>query len=156
MINEAFTADPTITLAVEAVMKIVGERGTILRWSDIEHVTGCTRYTGSWSTIVNKVRRRLRKERMQATWAEREVGLRLLTHKETAVEIPQKRQRRMFRQAGRALQEMATVDTAGLNMTERRLLISQIDRLKSERKSLRAAQKELFEATQTLPSRRNA
>lgn len=152
-IGKPFDADPMITSAVEAVMKVIGERGSVLLWSTIESATGCERNVGSWWTIVNKVRRRLRDERMQATWPERDVGLRLLTHKETATEIPKLRQRKMFRQAGRALKEMETADPNKLNMTDRRLLASQIERLMAERRSLRAAQKELLEATQTLPRR---
>lgn len=154
MQQEQFQADPVITAAVDAVMKIVGIRGSILKWEEIEDASGCQRYTGSWTTIVRNVRKRLRVERMQATWPETSVGLRLLTHQETAVEIPQKRQRKMFRQAGRALQEMETADPSKLNMTERRLLASQIERLKAERKSLRAAQKELMASRETLPMRK--
>lgn len=151
--RKAFESDPTITAAVEAVMKIVGERGSVLQWAAIENASGCTYNDKTWWTIVNKVRKRLRLERMQATWPERGVGLRLLTHKETATEIPKLRQRKMFRQAGRALKEMQTADPNKLNMTERRLLASQMDRLTAERKSLRAAQKELLEASKTLPRR---
>jgi len=154
--RKAFEADPTITAAVEAVMKSVGERGSVLQWSTIEAASGCEYGTDSWWTIVNKVRKRLRDEYMQATWPERTVGLRLLTHSETATLIPRMRQRKMFRQAGRALKEMQTADPAKLNMTERRLLASQMDRLTAERKSLRAAQKELLQASPTLPRRKES
>jgi len=148
-----FEADPTITAAVDAVMAIVGERGSVLHWSAIETASGCEYDSQSWWTIVNKVRRRLRDERLQATWSERSIGLRLLTHSETATLIPKMRQRKMYRQAGRALKEMQTADPSQLSMTERRLLASQLDRLTAERKSLRAAQKELLQASETLPRR---
>lgn len=151
--KKQFKADPVITAAVDAVMKIVGERGSILKWVDIENATNIERYTGSWSSVVNKVRKRLIREKMQATWPERDVGLRLLTHQETATQIPQLRQRKMFRQAGRALREMGTADPSKLSLNERRLLASQMDRLIKERKSLRSAQKEILQATQTLPRR---
>jgi len=151
--TQHFQPDPVITEAVEAVLKIVPPRGSILTWQQIQTASGIEYETGSWWTVVNKVRRRLRDEHMQATWSERGVGLRLLTHKETATEIPRLRQKRMFRQAGKALKEMATADPSKLNMTERRLLASQIDRLRAERKQLRTAQRELLEATATLPRR---
>lgn len=151
-----FEADPTITAAVDAVLAVVGERGTVLPWSAIEAASGCDYNSTSWWTIVNKVRKRLRDERFQATWSERSIGLRLLTHSETATLIPKMRQRKMYRQAGRALKEMNTADPSQLSMTERRLLASQLDRLTAERKNLRAAQKELLQASQTLPRRQLA
>lgn len=148
-----FDPDPTITAAVDAVMKIVGERGSVLTWEAIEKASGCERYGMSWGTVVKKLRKRLLDERQQATWAEVSVGLRLLTHKETVTEIPKRRQKKMFRQAGRAIREMETADPSKLNMGERRLLASQMDRLRSERQTLRAAQKELLEASSSLPRR---
>lgn len=149
-----FDEKPEITAAIDAVWKIIPERGSVLRWSAIEHASGCIRYEGSWSTIVKKIRKRLRQERMQATWPETGIGLRLLTEKETVTLIPKERQKRMFRQAGRAIKEMETADPGKLNMTERRILASQLDRLRAERKSLRAAQRELLEASQTIPRRK--
>lgn len=146
-------SDPTITAAVDAIMPIVGDRGSVLLWQDIEFACGCARYSGSWNTIIRKLRKRLIEERMQATWPERCVGLRLLTHAETVAVIPRKRQKRMFRQAGKAIKELETADPSQLNMTERRLLLSQMDRLVAERKQLRSAQKELLEASCTIPRR---
>lgn len=151
--DEQFEPDSAITAAVDAVMKIVGNRGSVLRWEQIEEAANCERYTGSWQSIVRKVRRRLRTERMQATWPENGVGLRLLTHKETAIEIPRLRQKKMFRQSTRQLQEMKTVDVSKLSMGERKLLASQLDRLISERRSLRSAQKEILSTYETLPRR---
>lgn len=143
--------NPAITSAVESVMAIVGSRGSILLWTEIERASETTRYQGSWSTIVKKVRERLRKERMQVTWSEKGVGLRLLTHEETVTLVPNARQKRMFRQAGRALKELATIPISSLSMTQRRLHASQIERLTAERKALRAARRELMQASKTLP-----
>lgn len=151
-----FEADPTITAAVEAVLAVVGERGSVLLHADIARASGCDPYTGSWATIVKKVRKRLETERLQPTWPETGIGYRLLTHQEAVMIIPQKRQQRMYWQAGRALKEMQTADPSQLSMTERRLLASQLDRLAMERKNLRAAQKELLQASQTLPRRQLA
>lgn len=149
-----FEKKDEITAAVEAVWKIIPNRGQVLRWSQIEKASGCVRYQGSWATIVKKIRKRLRIERMQATWPETGIGLRLLTEKETVTLIPKERQKRMFRQAGRAIKDMETADPGKLSMTDRRILASQLDRLKQERKNLRAAQKELLEASETIPRRK--
>jgi hypothetical protein len=152
--QDYFKSDPEITEAVDAVMKIVGNRGSVLPWEQIEQAAKCERYTGSWSSIVKKVRKRLMTERMQATWPETNVGLRLLTHKETAIEIPARRQKKMFGQSSRQLQEMDTVDATKLSMGERRLLASQRDRLIAERRALRSARKEILSSFETLPIRK--
>lgn len=140
-----------ITDLVELVLGVVGDRGSILRWDEIESTTGMTRYVAPWSTVLKKVRKRLLRDRNQAVWPETNVGLRLLTESETVRICPEKRQRRMYRQAGKAIQELASADPSKLSTRERILQESQIQNLEAERKKIRASVKEVVKSSESLP-----
>lgn len=153
--RKSFEPDVFITKSVELLMNTHIQRGSVFHWGEIEKTIKLTKYTGSWGTIISKYRKRLLQERCQVTWAEVGVGIRFLTHSESLTTPSDKRQMKMFRQAGKAIQEIASVGQSNISLAERRLQASQIERLVAERKALRASRKEILQTTQTLP-RRNA
>lgn len=128
----------SITEAVERLwfMSLESERGSTIRWETIEVAARMERYTQSWGTVVAKWRRRLLREREIATLAEVQVGIRLLTKEQTVHEIPALRQRRMRRQASRAIRELRSVDGDGLSVRDRLMLTVQTRHLEKERLQL--------------------
>ena len=147
-----------VTAAVDALLELSNryERGQVVPWHEVEAIAGDRRENRP-KHIIGKWRRRLEKEREQVTLCADTVGVRLLTHKETATEIPRLRQRRAYKQIRRALRQVATVDDARLSDHERRLLASQRTNMAAQRKELFRSQKQLAQGltvTETNPRRR--
>lgn len=118
-------------------------RGTILAWDDLERVMGTQRDTSRGLYVLVKFRKWLRREHRIVTFAERDVGLRTLTHAEAVREVPVYRQRRAFRQVTRGLRELATVDSGALTDHERLVLTRQQDAMRSEKRKLNAGAREV-------------
>lgn len=119
------------------------ERGSIVAWSSIETKMGRSRYDmGGW-TIINKLRRRLIKEREVVTIAKEGIGLWFLTHQEAAQHVPQRRQKRAYRQVNRGLKEMATVDGARLSDHQRKVLTMQRSNMRNQRLEIGRSRREL-------------
>lgn len=133
-----------IATAVEALMQLSStrERGNIMHWGEIEPLSG-SRLTNRGKHIINKWRRRLEKERGIVTLCSQTIGVRLLTHSETAREIPAIRQRKAYRQIRRAIKQTATVDSARLSVHDRKLLSVQ-------RANMATARRDLFRSRQQL------
>lgn len=112
------------------------QRGTTIPWQEIELAMGRGRYDEGGRCIINRFRRRLRDEREIATWAKTSVGIRLLTHEETAREIPLLRQRKAYRQVNKALKEIATVDQGALPDRLRLALVMQQQAMRQHRLEL--------------------
>lgn len=147
-----------VTAAVEALMtlSVQYERGQVVPWHEVEKIAGDRRENRP-RHIIGKWRKRLEKEREQVTLCADTVGVRLLTHKETATEIPKLRQRRAYKQIRRGLRQVATVDDARLSDHERRLLAAQRVNMANQRRELFRSQKQASEGlkvTETNPRRR--
>lgn len=102
---------------VDAAMEFVSKygKGDILKWTDLEPVIGRHRdEIGGWQ-IINRLRARLLKERQIVCLAEPTVGLRLLTDREAALEVPTLRQKKARRQINRGLKETDAVDVGMLS-----------------------------------------
>lgn len=138
-------AKEKITKAVDALMELAAsvQRGEVLLWTDIEQATGIARYTECWSTVVVKFRKRLLRERCIAVLPVTGSGLEFLTQQDQVRRIAEYRQRRMFRQSTRAVREIGAADPAQLCLHNRRLRLAQLERLKHERKHIRASVKEI-------------
>lgn len=130
------------------------QRGTIVPWLQIESITG-DRTDPRSHYIINKWRRRLEREREIVTLVADGVGVRLLTQRETASEIPAIRQKKAYRQIRRAIKQTALVNVAELSDHERRLLASQRQNMAETRRELFRSQKETRTATQTNPLRKS-
>ena len=82
------------------------------------------------------------------------MGLRLLTHKEAAEEIPRIRQRKAYRQLGRALRETTAVDHSALPDQIRLALIRQRQNIAQQRREIgRSRRESLHKASATHPVR---
>jgi hypothetical protein len=133
-----------VTSAVDGLFLLSNqyERGQIIPWDAIEDIAG-ERNSNRGKYTILKWRRRLEREREIVTLCADTVGVRLLTHKETAAEIPRIRQRKAYRQIRRAIKQTALVDVSRLSMHERRLLAAQRDNMASQRRELFRSQRQL-------------
>lgn len=142
--------------AVDALLKMASqyERGQLIAWAEIELLSG-PRNDNRGRHIIHKWRKRLEREREIVTLCADTIGVRLLTHKETASEIPALRQRKAYRQIRRAIKQVSTVDDSRLSDHERRLLASQRANMAATRRELHRSRKELTRntATETNPRR---
>lgn len=132
-----------VTQAVDQLMSLSEryERGQVVPWHEVEAIAGDRRENRP-RHIIGKWRKRLEKERDQVTLCADTVGVRLLTHKETATEIPKLRQRRAYKQIRRGLRQVATVDDSRLSDHERRLLAAQKINMANQRRELFRSQKQ--------------
>jgi transposase-like protein len=144
-----------VTAATDLLMQLADryERGQVIAWSDIEAISG-ERTEFRSRHIINKWRRRLEQEREIVTLGAPNVGVRLLTHQETAQEIPRLRQRKAYKQLRRAIKQTSTVDISRLTDHQRRLLVAQQQNMADTRRELFRSQKQLQEGvkpTETNP-----
>jgi hypothetical protein len=110
MIEDKYTAE------VDRVweMLFAYQKGDVIPWAKIEESMGMHRDDrGGW-TIVNRVRRRLLRERQITAFPEPTIGLRLFTDIEAATEVPRLRQKKARRQISRGLRETEVVDQSQL------------------------------------------
>lgn len=137
-------AKDEVTAAVDALLALAAqyERGQCIPWEEVEKVTGDHSKERA-KYVVNKWRRKLESEREIVTLPAPSVGVRLLTHKETAMEIPALRQRRAYRQIRRAIKQTSLVDVSRLSDHERRLLTSQRANMATQRLELFRSRKQL-------------
>lgn len=133
-----------ITVAVNALMVMSAkfDRGQVIPYELIEEITG-PHGEGRGVYLLRKWRKALEREREIVTLPLDTVGIRLLTHKETAVEIPQLRQGKAYRQIRRAIKQTSLVDATRLTVGERKLLSAQRTYMADQRRSLYRSQREL-------------
>lgn len=144
-----------ITNATDELMTLAGrfDRGQIIPWHDVEAIAG-DRRDNRGKHIITKWRKRLEQEREIVTLAADGVGVRLLTHRETATEIPRIRQRKAYRQIRRGIKQTQTVDPSQLSDHERKLLVAQQHNMTEARRELFRSQRQLrdgFTPTETRP-----
>lgn len=128
-------------------------RGEVLSWESLEAAMGCGRNTSAGKTTVRKLKKRLLREREIVVWADTNVGLRFLTHRETAELQPMRRQRRASRQLHWAIVECGTVDPQQLSMHGQVLLAAQIKAMREERRTIRKSIRSAVGKAQALPRR---
>ncbi len=133
-----------VTDAVKELMKLSDryERGQVVPWNEVEAIAG-NRTENRSRHVINKWRRKLEKEREIVTLVADMVGVRLLTHKETAKEIPSLRQRKAYRQIRRAIKQVGTVDDSRLSDHERKLLAAQRANMAATRRDLHRSRKQI-------------
>ena len=99
------------TVRLFALLTTMGKwRGDILPWSKIDDTLGVSHLTNEGQHIVDCFRTELRRDHKIVTDVEVSVGVHLLTHREAAELVPYKRQKKAYRQMGRALRETDTID----------------------------------------------
>ena len=119
-------------------------RGDVLTWEAIEKETGLLKDSGSCKYIVQKLRKRVLRERRIAMRPVVGVGLKLLTHQDQVRVCAEDRHRRMFRQSSAATRELSALDPSTLGLVDRRLRMTQLEQLKTERQVMRRAIKEVL------------
>lgn len=139
-----------ITAAVESLTALSAkyDRGECIPWTEIEEISGPRKENRSRHIII-KWRKRLRREREIVTFCAASVGVRLLTHKEVANEVPRYRQKRAYRQIRRAMSETRLVDVERLSMAERKMLVAQREHMAQQRLALHRSQKQLAKGSVT-------
>lgn len=148
-----------ITAAVDALTALSAkyDRGECIPWDEIETASGPRKENRS-RHIIQKWRKRMMREREIVTFCAASVGVRLLTHKEVATEVPRYRQRRAYRQIRRGMRETRMVDVERLSLSERKMLIAQRDNMARQRLELHRSQKQLAKGmvTESNPKRKAA
>ena len=111
------------------------KHGDFISWELIESAVGYERGP-LFYTALYRARRRFLKDRKIVTYPKREKGLRLLSHSQAAVEAPEVRQKRAYRQLTRGIREAETVDLSKLSSFQRMQLGVQIKRMREERRAI--------------------
>lgn len=145
--NEAYTKMIAVLYAKAERL----ERGDVLDHETIRGVVGVGPHEGHWQHCVNKVRRRLQKERGIASWPVHGVGYKLLTVQEQAEMLPRKRLARAGRQVRRARASLAALPDGALTFHQRRLKAAQAEMLRQAGKSINS-QRRAQEALARKPS----
>jgi len=152
----SFTETEAVKLLVGGLWDLFGDldRGTLIKWEDIEKCIGHHHLSNEGRHLVGKWRQQMLKVRSIATRAECGVGVRLLTNEQQAVECGEDRQRRAHRQCNRAINEVSAVDGSSLGMHHRRLQNATLSTLRIARKQIRSGVKEIVATTKTHPIRK--
>ena len=151
-----FESKGEIAKAVELVLGLFAtlNRGDTLEWEKAEAVLGETRDSNRFRYVVWKARKRLLREFGIVAWpVEIGVGLQLLTNTDTIRICAEKRQRKMARQAHRAIKELSSVDPMAIGLHDRRLQAAQLTMLRMQRRDARK-QARTVTKTEVNPRRR--
>jgi hypothetical protein len=139
-----FDAKDEVKESIDALMRLASDysRGQCISWGEIEAITG-NRFENRARYVIRKWRRRMRRVREIPTLIATDVGVRLLTHLETATEIPDIAQKSAYRKTRRAIDLLSTVDEAHLSDHQRRVLSAQRSNLAEQRRALFRSRKQL-------------
>lgn len=152
-----FDRKQEIDEAVESLVAISNEyqRGQTVPWDRVERIVGDRKHNRA-KHVVGRWRRRLLKDRDIVTLCCAGEGVRLLTHRETAEEIPALRQKKAYRQVRRAMRETETVEVGALTDQERKVLAAQRHNMALQRRELFRSRQQLKRriVTEATPRRR--
>jgi hypothetical protein len=126
-----------------AAWRVAGsfQKGATIPWSVIESAIGRHRDEVGGRHIINRLRRRMLRDREITTLPDVMVGLRLLTDMEAATEIPTLRQKKARRQINRGLRETSAVDTSQLTRHAAESLAMARRHMKAERLAISRARR---------------
>lgn len=154
-----FERKPDVTTESEALWEAFGgaDQGALIRYADIEKVTGHLRYSSRGRTLLEKFRRRLLKERDVTIRCVSRVGIELLTNHAVVARIPAERTQKIYRQGSKMLRETAGAAAASdLRDHERATLAmsrTEIYKLRRDAGRQNRALTKALEPTKTLPRR---
>lgn len=154
-----FSTKEEIQRTVDAMVDHVKslDRGDVVKFGDLETITGTERYAGRWVLYVQKMRRRILKERGIAMRPLVNVGYKLCTKDEQLKYCARNRQRRAVRQLNRGIAEVDHLPHDGLSLHQQRLRALTLDNLRHERRAVRRCMREQgaeIKRTETLPRRK--
>lgn len=119
------------------------KKGDTVTWSDIEKIMGMGRDDLGGRTIVKRLIRDILKRRHITCLVGINVGVRLLTDMEAAIEVPKMRQKRARRQIRRGLKETEHVDVGNLTDRAAHSLAMSRRAMREEHKSLQQSVREV-------------
>ena len=131
-------------------------RGDTVEWDRLQAVMGCHRDDKGGRQMIRRIVKRLRREREIVAFPQTNVGLRLLTDREAAIEVPAMRQRKASRQMTRALRETDVVNSGALNERDAAALAMSRRSIRQERAAINRSRKDvaaLLKPTPTNPCR---
>lgn len=118
-------------------------KGDTVSWSDIERIMGIARDDLGGRQIVKRLIRDILKNRKITCLVGVNVGVRLLTDMEAAIEVPKMRQKRARRQIRKGLKETEHVDLSNLSERAAHSLALSRKAMKEEQKGIRESVKEV-------------
>lgn len=118
-------------------------KGDTVSWSDIERIMGISRDDLGGRTIVKRLIRDILKKRHITCLVGLNVGVRLLTDMEAAIEIPRMRQKRARRQIRKGLRETEYVDVGNLSDRAAQSLAHSRRAMREEHKKLQQSVREV-------------
>lgn len=113
------------------------KRGDIIPFAMIESVSGITRYTTGWASVVKKLKRLMLQERQIALWPVVSVGYKLCTKEEQLNKLPVARQKRATRQITRSIFETESLDTEGLSDHQKRVKALRVHQMIQSRRLIK-------------------
>lgn len=119
------------------------KKGDTVTWSDIERIMGIGRDDLGGRQIVKRLIRDILKRRHITCLVSLNVGVRLLTDMEAAIEIPKMRQRRARKQIRKGLKETENVDFGNLSERAAHSLAMSRRAMREEHKQLQQSVKEV-------------
>jgi len=132
------------------------KRGDVLPYAQLEAMAGASRKEPDGDYRIGKFRRWLENDKGIVTWCIPNVGVRLLTDAEQAIDEPHKAQRRSYRQLNRSCRRTRHVEADRLSLHQRRAMFATVQAMRYERLLIGRSNRELGETvrgTETLPKR---
>ena len=130
---------------IDSVMSLLSRfgKGDTVPWGMIEQAIGMHRDDPGGRNIIRRMCRRLLRERSITAFPCTNVGVRLLTDTQAAVEVPAMRQARARRQISRGLRETADIDQSQLSSHTSISLALARRHMKAERQAISRGAREV-------------
>lgn len=134
---------------IDSAWRVAGafQKGSTMPWTVLEAAIGRHRDDIGGRHIINRLRRRLLKDREITTLPDVMVGLRFLSDMEAATEIPALRQKKARRQINRGLRETEAVDRSQLTNHAAVSLALARRHMKAERLAITRSRREVESLT---------
>ena len=116
-------------------------RGDMLRYEEMESVTGIYRLTPKWGWLVYRLKRELERERGISLMAEYGVGYRLCTEDEQLKVYPRKKQKESVRRLKDGMRAVEALDIAEMSLAKKQyralILSNMVDEVGAIKKHMR-------------------
>lgn len=129
-------------------------RGDMMPMTELERISGTTRYTESWNWLIHALKRYLLQSRGIAIWPKTNGVYHLLTSNEQATQLPLWESRRELRRGKRLARKVRAVPDDSLTVQQRLIKLRQLDYMRFKNRQLyRQIHDGQPRKTQTLPKR---
>ncbi len=136
-----FTAKDEYTIMLGACMKIAlaRSRGDTIAHEEIEKAAGIKRDAPQWGHLIQKLKRKLRKESGITVWSVPGIGYKLCTRDEQLNEVSENLLKQSVRRSSRAIAEVDALPIRELDMTQRRVKHYRMNAMRKQRQLMRAS-----------------